>query len=192
MAYWSRKLLPPQTRYHATDREWLAVVMAVTQMWWFWLCDRDFVLRTNYAPLRYLLQNPSPHLSHRQAQWVEKMQPYRFEFVHLKGETNKVADALSHTSEFECSAIEILRASQLSWDELIEAADKDSGYPRAKPERGKDWKKEGGLWILHQPGGKCVWVANDAKLRTKLISEAHETPLAGHFGIKKTAERLRE
>ena len=37
-----------------------------------------------------------------------------------------------------------------------------------------------------------MWVANDAKLRTKLISEAHETLLAGHFGIKKTAERLRE
>ena len=31
VAYWSRKLLPPQTCYHATDREWLAVVMAVTQ-----------------------------------------------------------------------------------------------------------------------------------------------------------------
>ena len=31
VAYWSRKLLPPQTRYHATDREWLAVVMAVSQ-----------------------------------------------------------------------------------------------------------------------------------------------------------------
>ena len=33
VAYWSRKLLPPQTRYHATDWEWLAVVMAVTQTW---------------------------------------------------------------------------------------------------------------------------------------------------------------
>ena len=31
VAYWSRKLLPLQTRYHATDREWLAVMMAVTQ-----------------------------------------------------------------------------------------------------------------------------------------------------------------
>ena len=44
MAYWSRKLLPSQMRYHATDREWLAVVIAVTQTWWFWLSDRDFVL----------------------------------------------------------------------------------------------------------------------------------------------------
>ena len=35
VAYWSRKLIPAQTRYHATDREWLAVMMAVTQTWWF-------------------------------------------------------------------------------------------------------------------------------------------------------------
>ena len=44
IAYWSKKLLPAQTRYHATDREWLAVVAAVTQNWWFWLRDRDFIL----------------------------------------------------------------------------------------------------------------------------------------------------
>ena len=31
VAYWSRKLLPAQTRYYTTDCEWLAVVMAVTQ-----------------------------------------------------------------------------------------------------------------------------------------------------------------
>ena len=71
------------------------------------------MLRTDHAPLRYLLQNPSPHLSHRQARWVEKMQQFRFEFVHLKGETNKVADALSRTPEFECSAVEVHRAPQL-------------------------------------------------------------------------------
>ena len=192
VAYWSRKLLPPQTRYHATDREWLAVVMAVTQVWWFWLCDRDFVLRTDHAPLRYLLQNPSPHLSHRQARWVEKMQQFRFEFVHLKGETNKVADALSRTPEFECSAVEVHRAPQLRWEELVEAAKSDASYPTSKPEPREDWRKEEGLWILKQLEGKCVWVPDNAEVRTKLISESHETPLAGHFGIKKTMERLRE
>ena len=37
-----------------------------------------------------------------------------------------------------------------------------------------------------------MWVPGDAKLHTKIISERYETPLTGHFGIKKTAERLRE
>ena len=82
--------------------------------------------------MRYLLQNPSLHLSHRQAQWVEKMQQFRFEFIYLKKETNKVADALSYTLEFECSAVEVHRALQLCWKELVEAARSDASYPTSK------------------------------------------------------------
>ena len=190
VAYWSRKLLPPQTRYHATDREWLAVVMAVTQTWWFWLSDRDFVLRTDHAPLRYLLQNPSPHLSHRQARWVEKMQRYRFEFVHMKGETNKVADALSRTPEFECSALEIHAAAPLCREEMSAAARKDPQYVRPRAINDEKWEKKEGLWITQRNGRECVGVPNDEVLRHKLISEHHETPIAGHFGIRKTFDRL--
>ena len=192
MAYWSRKLLPPQTRYHATDREWLAVVMAVTQTWWFWLRDRDFILRTDHAPLKYLLQNPSPHLSHRQARWVEKMQPFRFEFVHLKGETNKVADALSRTPEFECSALEILSSQSLHQDEIVAAARKDSGYVRPPPLGDRVWEKRGELWTVGTGDQVCIWVPNDQGLRAKIISEHHETLMAGHFGIRKTLARVQE
>ena len=192
VAYWSRKLLPAQSRYHATDREWLAVVMAVTQTWWFWLRDRDFVLRTDHAPLRYLLQNPSPHLSHRQARWVEKMQPYRFEFVHLKGEANKVADALSRTPEFECQAIEIHPAACLHWEELAIAARGDPTYVRPLPLEGHPWGKKGDLWMVSLNGKDYVWVPKDTSLRANLISEHHETPMAGHLGISKTYARLQE
>ena len=191
VAYWSRKLLPPQTRYHATDREWLAVVMAVTQTWWFWLCDRDFILRTDYASLRYLLQNPSPHLSHRQARWVEKLQRYRFEFVHLKGEANKVADALSRTPDFECAALKVHCADPLCREDLTSVAQKDSTYVRPRAMAGETWEKKDGLWITQRDGRECVCVPQDVNLRTKLISEHHETPMAGHLGIKKTTERLR-
>ena len=192
VAYWSRKLLPPQTRYHATDREWLAVVMAVTQTWWFWLSDRDFILRTDHAPLKYLLQNPSPHLSHRQARWVEKMQRYRFEFVHMKGEANKVADALSRTPEFECTAVEIHSAAPLCREEMMNAAQKDPLYVRPRATAGEKWEQKKGLWRTQRYGRECVCVPHDATLRAKLISEHHETPMAGHFGVKKTMERLRE
>ena len=176
VAYWSRKLLPAQTRYHATDREWLAVVTAVTQTWWFWLRDRDFILRTDHAPLKYLLQNPSPHLSHRQARWVEKMQPYRFEFVHLKGEANKVADALSRTPEFECHAVEIHAAAPLHLEDLTEAAKKDPTYATPPAARGCEWRKEAGLWKSVKGGQPVVYVPRDDVLRKKIISECHETP----------------
>ena len=190
VAYWSRKLLPPQTRYHATDREWLAVVMAVTQAWWFWLRDRDFILRSDHSPLKSLLQNPSPHLSHRQARWVEKMQPYRFEFVHLKGETNKVADALSRTPEFECQAIEVHAADQIQQQELREAARNDPAYVQPPPGARKGWKREGDLWVNDSENERVVWVPNSPQLKSKLISEHHETPFMGHLGVKKTYGRL--
>ena len=32
VAFWSRKLKDPETRYSATDREWLAIVAAVTRV----------------------------------------------------------------------------------------------------------------------------------------------------------------
>ena len=32
---------------------------------------------------------------------------------------------------------------------------------------------------------------NDAALRTRLLVEAHDTPLSGHLGISKTKSRLR-
>ena len=110
--------MSPQTRYHTTDREWLAVVEALTSAWWFWLRDRDFVLRTDYSPLKSLLQMPSPHLSHRQFHWVEKFQPYRFQFEHIRGDNNKVADALSRASEFECRAVKIHAPSTLQFSQI--------------------------------------------------------------------------
>ena len=76
------------------------------------------------------------------------MQPYRFEFVHMKGETNKVADALSHTLEFECSAIEVHCAPLLYWDEIVLAVRDDPNYRNSKPKRDKDWRKEQGVWTL--------------------------------------------
>ena len=151
----------------------------------------DFILRTDHAPLRYLLQNPSPHLSHRQARWVEKLQRYRFEFVHLKGEANKVADALSRTPDFECAALEVHCADPLCREDLTSAAQKDSTYVRPRATAGETWEKKDGLWITQRDGRECVSVPQDVNLRTKLISEHHETPMAGHLGIKKTTERLR-
>ena len=34
VAFWSRKLKDPETRYSATDREWLAIIVAVTRVWY--------------------------------------------------------------------------------------------------------------------------------------------------------------
>ena len=113
------------------------------------------------------------------------MQPYRFEFVHLKGETNKVADALSRTPEFECTALEVFPAQPLHQDELIKAAQQDQAYTCPSPIGGQAWEKRQGLWTIRQGDQERLWVPDNIELRTKLISEHHETLLAGHFGVKR-------
>ena len=120
------------------------------------------------------------------------MQPYRFEFIYLKGETNKVADALSRTLEFKCCAIEVHPAAQIRPADLLEAARKDSSYVQPLTEMRQEWKKEGELWVNRTGESACVWVPYNATLRGKLISEYHETPIAGHLGVKKTYVRLFE
>ena len=76
------------------------------------------------------------------------MQPYRFEFVHLKGETNKVTDTLSRTPEFKCTALEVHSAPLLHREELIDAARKDPGYVRPLPVGDRRWEKREDLWVV--------------------------------------------
>ena len=192
IAYWSRKLLPPQTRYHTTDREWLAVVEALTNAWWFWLRDRDFILRTDHSPLKSLLQTPSPHLSHRQSRWVEKLQPYRFTFEHIRGDNNKVADALSRAPEFECRAIEIHSPPALQMSQIKTAAQNDPEYSQIDVSKiHGEWEHRDNIWYsVDEVPIRCI-IPNDDIIRDRIISELHETPLAGHLGVKKTYERVK-
>ena len=191
-AFWSRKLLPPQTRYHTTDREWLAVVEALTNAWWFWLRDRDFILRTDHSPLKTLLQTPSPHLSHRQARWVEKLQPYRFIFEHIKGDNNKVADALSRAPEFECKAIEIHCPPSLTKSQIKLAALTDHTYHAIDVTKlDGQWELRDDIWHNINTTPIRMILPNNMALREQVISELHETPLAGHLGVKKTYERVK-
>ena len=51
VAFWSRKLKDAETRYSATDLEWLAVVDAVTRTWYYLLEDIPFTVRSDHAAL---------------------------------------------------------------------------------------------------------------------------------------------
>ena len=74
----------------------------------------------------------------------------------------------------------------------MNAAQKDPLYVRPRATAGEKWEQKKGLWRTQRYGRECVCVPHDTTLRAKLISEHHETPMAGHFGVKKTMERLRE
>ena len=97
VAFWSRKLKDPETRYSATDIEWLAVVDAVTLTWRHMLEDIPFLIRSDHKALeRKLLKSAhDPPLLPRQTRWIERLMPYAYSFEYIKGMDNTVADALS-------------------------------------------------------------------------------------------------
>ena len=82
VAFWSRKLKDAETRYSATDLEWMAVVDAVTIVWRHYLEDRPFQILSDHAALERKLHKSAhdPPISGRQSRWIERLMPFRRNF----------------------------------------------------------------------------------------------------------------
>lgn len=108
IAYFSRSLNRRERNYCVTRKELLAVVKA-TEKFHYYLYGRRFVLRTDHASLKWLLNFRHPE--GQIARWLQKLQEYDFEIVHRAGRSHVNADALSRRPCYEsackfCSALE--------------------------------------------------------------------------------------
>ena len=195
VAFWSRKLRDPETRYSATDREWLAVVEAVSKRWRGLLEDTPFTLLSDHAALQTKLSKGQhePPLNDRHARWVQALLPFPLTFKYLKGELNVVADALSRCP----TAVNSVTIVRSLWSGLMEmvrlAAEQDPTYPRpatpSTPECPSSPATKAEVQLATTPSGQWI-VPNNQGIRTFLISEAHDQITNGHFGEQKTWDRL--
>ncbi|MGQ3286099.1 RNase H-like domain-containing protein, partial [Bosea sp. (in: a-proteobacteria)] len=92
IAYTSKKLSPPETRYSTGDQELLAIIRAVRE----WRCYLDgavdVTIQTDHNPLTYL--QTQTNLSRRQTRWMEELSRYKYEIKYHPGADN-VADPIS-------------------------------------------------------------------------------------------------
>ena len=195
IAFWSRKLRDAETRYSATDLEWLAVVEAVTRIWRHLLEDIPFIVRSDHQALQRKLHKAThdPPISARQARWIERLMPFALMFEYVKGGDNVVADALSRYPSPQLHTVTIISA-QLSGilARMALAATSDPNYIRlveqvrsgALPE----YEIEKGLVVTLEG---IIVVPQDHQIRTLLLSEAHDSRLGGHFGAERTLEKMR-
>ena len=194
VAFWSRGLRDAETRYSTTDREWLAVVEAVSRRWRGFLEDRPFSIHSDHAALERKLckSGHDPPVTDRQSRWIEALLPFPFTFKYIKGADNTVADALSRCP-LVANTVTLVRSL---WTGLVAlmrvAANADEDYKRLKEEVDKNPE---GRKIVN--GLVCDehnrWIVPDnCGVRTFLLAEAHDSPLGGHFGEEKTMARLRE
>ncbi|XP_074283286.1 uncharacterized protein LOC141607839 [Silene latifolia] len=92
VAYFSEKLNGAKLKYLTYDKEFYAIIRALTH-WSHYLKHKPFVMHSDHEALKYI--NSQHKLSHRHAKWVEFRQAYNFSSKYKEGKQNVVADALS-------------------------------------------------------------------------------------------------
>ncbi len=77
VAFFSRKMIPVETRYETYDGELLAIVKAF-KIWrhYFKGCKHEVLVLTNYNNLQHFMDTKS--LSFRQVWWAQKLSRYHF------------------------------------------------------------------------------------------------------------------
>ena len=93
IAFFSKRLTPPETKYSTFDRELLAVYLAIKHFQHF-IEGRDFHIVTDHKPLTFALKSNHNH-SPRQFRHLDFISQFNNEIRHAKGTENCVAVALS-------------------------------------------------------------------------------------------------
>jgi hypothetical protein len=91
ISYASRTLKPAESRYATTHLEALAIVWGVHHFRYY-LAGRPFIMVTDHAALKYILNNPKPGA--KLARCAAALMEYEFEVRYRSGDQNP-ADVLS-------------------------------------------------------------------------------------------------
>ncbi|MCO5567442.1 hypothetical protein L7F22_021133 [Adiantum nelumboides] len=82
----------PEMTTQIYEKELLAVIHALTQ-WRHYLLKANFTVFTDHQSLRYFLSQMQ--LLEKQMRWANILSQFHFQIVHVQGQKNVVADALS-------------------------------------------------------------------------------------------------
>jgi hypothetical protein len=96
ISYYSRSLSASEKRQAPVHNE-MGAIIAALRAFKPYIFMSEVILHTDHKPLTYLksLSDTNPQL----ARWAIELQNYNVKVVHVQGEQNKVADALSRTEE---------------------------------------------------------------------------------------------
>jgi hypothetical protein len=130
ISYWSRKLIPAETRYTVHEREFLGLhdMIAKFRMYLFGI---PFTAHVDHRAMEHL--QTQPNLSPRQARWLVYLQEFEFTIEYITGIRNTFADWLSRRPDFianhcdECHKLLVEKLSpptaSLAWVNAVHATD---------------------------------------------------------------------
>lgn len=189
IAYTSSKLTDRERNYSASERELLSVLHAVEQFRPY-IEGSHFKVISDHSALQWLHKNKDPH--GRLARWAMRLQQFDYEIVFRKGKQNVVPDALSRALNVEdISVLEIRAENKDDWYKVQEEKVLSGSHS-------EDWQlSQNQLWkylkLKQFPEERYNWkLVVPESLRSKVLNECHDDPTAGHFGVKKTVNRVRQ
>jgi len=92
VAYFSKQFTSTEIKFGAGDREMCAIIFALKE-WRCYLEGVKFVLKTDHEPLLYF--ETVSQLSRRKASYLDFLSRFTYDFHHIPGKSNVVADCLS-------------------------------------------------------------------------------------------------
>lgn len=124
IAYYSYTFSKSEINYNTTEKEALAVVMAL-RYFRTYLEGQHFNLFTDNQALTYLLNITQP--KGRIARWVSEIQQFAFDVVHRPGKKLPDADALSRLHIPETEIIKTLHVASI-WEDTEDIVLKDRKF----------------------------------------------------------------
>lgn len=208
--YSSRLLTSAECKYSTTEREALAVVWAL-EKYRPYIEGHSVILRSDHQPLRWLLTLKSP--SGRLMRWALKLQAFDVQYEYTPGKVNVIADALSRptcneVSQESCGVCSViidtprksaatLRSAQLDDPEVCKII-KDLENT-LDPMSSLRWLERGylmdqGVLYRHSPDSESEepQLVIPASMLQDVMAEFHNAPTAGHQGVDRTIDRIRQ
>ena len=192
---WSRALNSCQRNYSILDKEWLAILEAVTRVWKHWLIGHQFEIHTDHSPLVQILTKKVEDLTARQLRWLECLEAFSFTIKYIKGQENVVADALSRNVDIihDVNAVEVngQEPFTLDFDELQQEILNDNFYLEMLCDEltRQQFNVTAHDGLLYTESGQLC-IPHLRLLRYKLVLEHHDQVFMGHWSVKKTLAQL--
>jgi len=200
VAYTSRSLKDAEKNYSATELECLAVVHCVMKFREY-IFEQPFTIVVDHHALCALTSCKQP-LNARLSRWQLLLQGLNMTIKYTKGATHHLPDCLSRLPTLLPTiadedfleipmlpvAIDVTKDTDL-FKEAQQADDFIDSLMASKP-LPKPFVTCNGLLYWTTTSGKRLLVV-PSSLETDLIAHFHDSPLAGHLGVEKTIQRVR-
>ena len=209
VAYASKAIAPNEANWSTIEKEAYAIVWSV-KYFRHYLYGRSFTIFTDHNPLKWLFTLKSPE--GRLARWTETLKAYDFKIEYRPGRSNANADALSRmpivsaisAPRFELANMPELQSKDPDLAQLVNYLQTGKLPGNSSDDRKVLAKadqyvlQDGILYHLFSPSTpyrrqetRCQLVI-PRNLIDEVLTSMHDDVVAGHLGIAKTYDKIRQ